>query len=78
MSILPGDLVVPRIRFGLKSRRVGLVVGSMKNAGLAYEWLVMWIQDGEVQFTRHMDNGLLRVDASTISKIKERLQEVSL
>ena len=78
MTILPGDLVVPRIRFGLKSRRVGIVIGDLKNTGNAAELLVMWIQDGEVKFAMHMDNGLMRVDDSSIHKVKERMQEVSL
>jgi len=66
-AISPGDIVVPRMRFALNSRRVGLVIGGSDDG-----WVVMWVKGGAVEFTAHVGAALTPVGASNVDRVMDR------
>lgn len=67
----PGDLVVSRVRFALHSRQVGIVVGGFEPTKPVL-WLVMWVDEGRVKFSWHVDDALLVVDDTNMHNVEER------
>jgi hypothetical protein len=69
VGIVPGDLVVRRVRWSVASQQIGLVLGSGTEADT---WLVMWSEGEMVKFDHHLGNALLAVTDETLVSVKER------
>ena len=67
--LLPGELVVKRIRWSVDAQHVGIILGTCGKE----EWLVMWTtDDNHIRFDVHITDALLTVDDTSLKEIMDR------